>query len=70
MTELELPLPVTREEQYLQAIYNELRALTAEVRVQRPLAVPKGLTELREPVTLKLAPSVTKPHRKKGRHVR
>ena len=70
MAEVELPLPVTREEQYLQAIYDELRALRAEVKAQRPQAPPEGLTELREPATVKPPTPSAKPRRKKGQRVR
>lgn len=68
MAEVELPLPVTREEQYLQAILDELRALRSDKQAQRPSATPEGLTELREPV--KPPTPAAKPHRKKGRRVR
>jgi len=68
MAEGDLPVPVTREQEYLQAIYDELRALTAEVKAQRPQS-PEGLTELREPVASVVEPPkpAPKPRRKKRR---
>lgn len=68
MAEANLPLPVTREEQYLQAILDELRAQRADIKALRPSATPEGLTELREPV--KPPAPASKPRRNKGRHPR
>jgi hypothetical protein len=70
MAEGVLPAPVTREQEYLKAIYDQLRALTAEVAAQRPqpLETIPGTVELREPV--KPPTPAPKPRRKKGRRVR